>query len=161
MQTVRRTQIVISTAAVLIAAAVFAALMWASPSGDAGAKTFNVDGAYALTRDAYPTVDGTCKASEDHAALTEGADGSYMPSIQAGGWVGIYDSAGALLAKTTLEQPQWQSSDQTCRWRFSLANVPAGKGLYRLEFGQRRFGGEIAESQLKLQAVFVDDVPSS
>lgn len=125
--------------------------------------TFTVAGVYALT-EAYPNTAGTCSASGDHAAYVKDEAGELGPVIKDGAWVGIYDSSYKLLAKTHLEPGRWQPAYgvdplPTCRWRFTLEQVPVGEGIYLVEVGQRGFGGEVNEQQLRQTAAFLDDVP--
>jgi hypothetical protein len=55
--------------------------------------------------------------------------------IRGHGQVTVTDAAGAVVAVGALDSGEsWQSG---CRFQFSVANVPSGKGFYGIEVGNR------------------------
>ena len=148
---------------IAVAAAVTAAVAVLAQAGDrsgpsATSRTFTAYGVYRLS-ESYPNTSGNCSASGRHAGTASVTN--VRPAIRDGAPVTIRDFAGVKLAEGPLFGAMWLNSTSTCRWQFSVPNVPAGKGTYRVEVGRSDFGAEVAEEQLRTTVNFLNDVPDA
>ncbi|MCD7437290.1 hypothetical protein K4B79_03530 [Streptomyces lincolnensis] len=86
--------------------------------------TFALTGTFELTDGVVADGLGGCTGSDGYDDIFEGAA------------VTVYDGAGTVIATGQLGDSTLDS-DRTCRFGVAVADVPAGKGVYKVEVSHR------------------------
>lgn len=96
----------------------------ASTSGEA--TSFRLSGTLDMDYDpGYYSSDLSCVGSGGYSDIHEGAP------------VTVYDNGGQIIALGALGPGRRNSVEGTCRFKFEVSAVPAGKGFYQYEISHR------------------------
>lgn len=129
----------------VVAGLVTTVIVLATASHSSNEPTFTGEGAYYLSA-SHLSESGVCMADDSHAGI-----------VDAGSGVTVIDSHGTTVAQGQLEPGVWQAAKKMCKWRFSVPNVPAGRGDYRIRVGAGPESDPISEKTLRSVAIIQDD----